>query len=73
VRLSEAVSGLDRPTLRLVLAAVAKAGGSHQHSSLVINRIGCATITKQPSLFMWDGEARPPVWSGWQSWVVQGP
>ena len=60
VRLGDVLSGLDRPTLRLVLAAVAHAGGSHQHSSLVIDRDGHATITKEPSLFIWDGEARPP-------------
>ena len=70
VRLGDAVSGLDRPTLRLVLAAVAHAGGSHQHSSLVIDRNGRATITRQPSLFMWDGEARRPGRSGWQSQVI---
>ena len=60
VRLCDVLNGLDRPTLRLVLAAVAHAGGSHQHSSLVIDRYGHATITKEPSLFLWDGEARPP-------------
>ena len=58
VRLGDVLSGLDRRTLRLVLAAVAHAGGSHQHSSLVISRDGRATITKEPSLFMWDGEIR---------------
>ena len=64
VNLGNVLSGLDRPTLRLVLAAVAHAGGSHQHSSLVIDRDGHATITKEPSLFVWDGEARPPGWTG---------
>jgi hypothetical protein len=64
VNLGGVLSGLDRPTLRLVLAAVAHAGGSHQHSSLVIDRDGHATITKEPSLFVWDGEARPPGWTG---------
>jgi len=69
VKLGDVLSGLDRPTLRLVLAAVAHAGGSHQHSSLVIDRNGRATIIRQPSLFMWDGEARRPGRSGWQSQV----
>ncbi len=59
VKLGDVLSGLDRPTLRLVLAAVAHAGGSHQHSSLVIDRDGTATITKEPSLFIWDWNARP--------------
>ena len=62
VRLGDVLSGLDRPTLRLVLAAVAHAGASHQHSSPVIDRDGNATITKQPSLFIWDGEARLLHW-----------
>jgi len=70
VRLGDAVSRLDRPTLRLVLAAVAHAGGSHQHSSLVIDRDGRATIIRQPSLFMWDGEARRPGRSVWHSPVI---
>lgn len=56
VSLGDVLSGLDRPTLRLVLAAVAHAGGSHQHSSLVINRNGGATITREPSLFIWDDD-----------------
>src|SRR6476659_2500346 len=62
VKLGDVLSGLDRPTLRLVLAAVAHAGGSHQHSSLVIDRDGHATIIKEPSLFIWDGEAF--IWDG---------
>ena len=62
VNLGNVLSGLDRPTLRLVLAAVAHAGGSHQHSSLVIDRDGHATIIKEPSLFIWDGEAF--IWDG---------
>jgi hypothetical protein len=64
VKLGHVLSGLDRPTLRLVLAAVAHAGGSHQHSSLAIDRDGRATIAREPSLFMWNGEVRPPGWSG---------
>ena len=64
MKLGDVLTGLDRPTLRLVLAAVAHAGGSHQHSCLVIDRDGRANITKQPSLFIWDSAARPPNWSG---------
>ena len=64
VRLGDVVTGLDRPALRFVLAAIAHAGGSHQHSCLVIDRHGRATITKQPSLFIWDREARSTSWSG---------
>jgi hypothetical protein len=64
LRLGDVVSGLDRSTLRLVLAAVAHAGGSHQHSSLKIDRDGRATIAREPSLFMWDSEVHAPGWSG---------
>ena len=60
VNLGDVLSGLDRPTLRLVLAAVAHAGGSHQHSSLVIDDKGRANIVKEPSLFIWDGDPRTP-------------
>jgi hypothetical protein len=56
VKLGDVLGGLDRPTLRLVLAAVAHTAGSHQHSSLLIDREGRATLTKEPSLFMWDGQ-----------------
>ena len=70
VRLGDVLSGLDRPTLRLVLAAVAHAGGSHQHSSLVIGRDGRATITKEPSLFIWDGKAHSPRRSARKPWEV---
>lgn len=34
VDLSEDLPGLDRPTLSLVLAAIAHAGGSHEHPAL---------------------------------------
>ena len=66
VRLGDVLNGLDRPSLRLVLAAVAHPGGSHQHSSLVIDREGRATITKEPSLFIWDGDPRPPSRLAWR-------
>lgn len=56
VRLGDVLSGLDRPTLRLVLAAVAHAGGSHQHSSLKFDRDGRATIVREPSLLVWEDE-----------------
>ena len=61
LRHGNVVSGPDRPTLQLVLAAVADAGGDHRHSRLVIDRDGRATIAKEPSLFIWDGDARPRV------------
>ena len=60
VRLGDVVNGLDRPTLGLVLAGVAHAGSSHQHSSLWIDRDGRATITREPTLYPWDGQSRQP-------------
>ena len=59
IRLGEAMTGLDRPTLQLVLAAVAHAGGSHDQTDLVVDRDGLATITKQPSLHPWNEQTRP--------------
>lgn len=72
VRLGDVLNGLDRPTLRLVLAAVAHVGGSHQHSRLVIDHDGRPTIATKPSLFAWDHEVRPPGLSGPESKVVTG-
>lgn len=54
VNLSDDISGLDRPTLRLVLAAIAHAGGSHQQSSVVVEPSGGITISREPSLHPWE-------------------
>lgn len=54
VDLGDAITGLDRPTLRLVLAAIAHAGGSHQHYEVVIDRGGRATLIREASLYAWD-------------------
>ena len=40
VTLSDVLPGLDRPTLDLVLAAFAHAGGSHEHSVLTYDDAG---------------------------------
>jgi hypothetical protein len=40
VALGDALSGLDRDALSLVLAAVAHAGGSHEHSGIVVDPAG---------------------------------
>lgn len=44
VVLSEVVPGLDRQNLDLVLAAIAHAGGSHQHSDIHENADGSMTL-----------------------------
>ena len=57
VELGDAVNGLDRQALDLVLAAVAHAGGSHEHSEFMMNQAGEAVgIKKLPSLHPWPGE-----------------
>ncbi len=46
VVLGDLVSGLDRENLDLVLAAIAHAGGSHQHSDIRIHEDGSMTRGK---------------------------
>jgi hypothetical protein len=44
--LGDLVSGLDRENLDLVLAAIAHAGGSHQHSDIRTNADGSMSLGK---------------------------
>lgn len=53
VELGDVLPGLDREVLNLVLAAVAHAGGSHEHSAVVENTDGTASFQRQPSLYPW--------------------
>lgn len=46
VVLGDLVSGLDRDNLDLVLAAIAHAGGSHQHSDIRFNDDGSMSLRK---------------------------
>ncbi|MCD5342812.1 ABC transporter ATP-binding protein [Arthrobacter sp. AK04] len=46
VVLGDLVSGLDRENLDLVLAAIAHAGGSHQHSDIRFNDDGSLSMVK---------------------------
>ncbi|OAD97689.1 ABC transporter ATP-binding protein [Arthrobacter sp. OY3WO11] len=46
VTLGDFVSGLDRENLDLVLAAIAHAGGSHQHSDVCISEDGSMSLGK---------------------------
>lgn len=54
VVLGDVVPGLDRDHLDLVLAAIAHAGGSHEHSDLRFHEDGTATLHgKLESLYPW--------------------
>ena len=55
--LAEVLTGLDRRTLHLVLAAIAHAGGSHQQCAIVIEGDGRVLMTREPSLYAWDERA----------------
>lgn len=58
VSLSHVLSGLDRATLNLVLAAVAHAGGSHEHHDTHFD-LDAGTYTDHgplPSAHPWPGE-----------------
>lgn len=59
VDLSDNLPGLDRNNLELVLAAVAHAGGSHQHSGLVENPDGSHSIRVQEALYPWPKPPNP--------------
>ncbi|ALE04889.1 hypothetical protein AL755_04210 [Arthrobacter sp. ERGS1:01] len=54
--LGDVLPGLDRPVLDLVLAAVAHAGGSHEHSDLITNTDGTDSIRRLSSLYPWPNE-----------------
>lgn len=57
VNLQDALSNLDRKHAALVLAAVAHATGSHEHSDLVFNKHGLPIGARRPgSLYPWPDE-----------------
>ena len=56
VNLGDYLPGLDRKILDLVLAAVAHAGGNHEHSDYSVNADGTASFEKLPSLYPWPNE-----------------
>lgn len=58
VDLAEEISGLDRPALALVLAALAHANGSHQHSDMTFDVDGRPRIERLPALVAWPEEVR---------------
>lgn len=54
VELVDAVSGLDRRNVALVLAAIAHAAGSHEHSEVTRDDAGRPTgFQNMPSLYPW--------------------
>lgn len=55
--LSDEVSGLDRHGLALVLAAIAHANGSHQHSDIAFGDDGRPRIVRHTALYDWPTEA----------------
>lgn len=57
VVLSEVIPGLDRRNVELVLAAVAHAAGTHEHSDMVENADGTGSIQRLPSLYPWPEES----------------
>ena len=53
VEIVDVVSGLDRHHLDLVLAALAHAGGSHEHMSVVLDPDGAAHLSNPGPLHSW--------------------
>lgn len=53
VNLSDEVTGLDRPSLDLVLAAIAHANGSHEHSDVEFDADGQARVVRLGPLYPW--------------------
>jgi hypothetical protein len=52
----DVVSGLDRHHLDLVLAALAHAGGSHEHAAVILDPDGAAHLSSPGSLHPWPTE-----------------
>jgi hypothetical protein len=59
VALSDALDGLDRDTVALVLAAVAHASGSHEHADMVVESDRGVAFSRGPlpSLYPWPTRA----------------
>ena len=53
VELADVVAGLDRANLDLVLAAIAHAGGSHEHSDIARTPAGEVDLVRFESLHPW--------------------
>jgi len=55
----DVVAGLDRANLHLVLAALAHAGGSHEHADLVVGPDGFARLSRPGPLVAWPTAGEP--------------
>lgn len=53
VAITDVVAGLDRANLHLVLAALAHAGGSHEHADVVVGADGIPRLTRPGPLIAW--------------------
>lgn len=53
IAITEVVAGLDRVNLHLVLAALAHAGGSHEHADVAVGPDGIAYLTRPGPLITW--------------------
>ena len=64
VDLGDCLTGLDRPTLHLVLAGVAHAAGAHRHREVTRRPDGTLTLTPTGSPHPWGTSKESPVDSG---------
>ena len=59
IAITDVVTGLDRVNLRLVLAALAHAGGSHEDADVVVGPDGIARLTRPGPLVAWPTPGVP--------------
>lgn len=59
IAIVDVVARLDRANLHLVLAAVAHAGGSHEHADLVVGHNGFARLSRPGPLVAWPTTGEP--------------
>ena len=57
VNLSDCLTGLDRPRLQVVLAAIAHAAGSHEHREVTRRSDGTLALTTPGSPHPWAADA----------------
>jgi len=57
VNLAEEVTGLDREGLDILLAAIAHAGGSHEHGGVEFGQDGQAHLVRHSTLYPWPTDA----------------
>lgn len=57
INLGDCLTGLDRPRLQLVLAAIAHAAGSHEHHEITRHPNGTLALTTPGPAHPWTGAA----------------